>query len=172
MEDFFGEIDKDLHQFLPIFEYHLTDLSTFSDKDIEKLNVIYLMATLLLFKHYDDENYILTEYTKVFVKMEDKIDSDVGENFTTSILVYILKALQLKKRKLNEFAEQLPSKFKDMTMSSYDYLIQLGKKEGQKISILGLLKKFPKMSSEEIAEILNVKVSFVEKVKKEFKKKK
>ena len=81
MEDFFGEIDKDLQRFIPIFEYHLTDLSTFSDKDIEKLEVVYLMATLLLFKHYDDENYILKEYTKVFVKMEDKIDSDVGENF-------------------------------------------------------------------------------------------
>jgi len=37
---------------------------------------------------------------------------------------------------------------------------------------LSLLKKFPKMSNEEIAEILNVKISFVEKVKKEFKNKK
>ena len=67
-----------------------------------------------------------------------------------------------------------------MTMNSYDYLIQLGKKrgikkgikEGQKIVTLSLLKKFPKMSNEEIAEILNVKISFVEKVRKEFKNKK
>ena len=63
-----------------------------------------------------------------------------------------------------------------MTMNSYDYLIQLGEKKGktesQKTATLGLLKKFPKMNNEEIAEILNVNISFVEKIRKEFNKKK
>ena len=61
-------------------------------------------------------------------------------------------------------------------MSTYDMLINEGKKEGEMESemriIASLIKKFPDFDDKEIAEAASVKISLVKKVRKQLDSKK
>lgn len=162
-------------EFIPKFEYLLTDLGDYSDDDITSLNVGYLMNTFLLLKHARDQEYVRQNiYTLLVSGVQPNIES--GKNFVNVFSVYITKTTTFTRKELYQTVEDLPEKIKNIAMSTYDMLINEGKKEGEMESemriIASLIKKFPDFDDKEIAEAASVKISLVKKVRKQLDSKK
>ena len=57
-ESYFGEVEAEMLQFLPSFNYILINLQDYTEKQIRSINDILLQKTLLGFKFYKDKNYL------------------------------------------------------------------------------------------------------------------
>ena len=66
-ESYFGEMDSDLKQYMPIFKYEQINTTNWSDEQIQKLfSLVSLKIGVLVMKHiFDDPNYLINELTNL-----------------------------------------------------------------------------------------------------------
>jgi recombination-promoting nuclease RpnB len=194
LHQLFGEVDEVLLPFLPNFEYHVTNLSDFSDEQLNQLNLGLLYTMMLLFKHRRDWDFVESHATELFVYERLHYNDEVVEIFTKAVFHYLCGVHTKAAESIANLTFKLPPKIKDMAQTIVEQLIEKGEKlglqKGEKLGIqkgkkLGeallkkktlafvtnLLKKFPEWSDEQIAEIANVESVFVKKVRSEINNK-
>ncbi|MCB0582543.1 MAG: Rpn family recombination-promoting nuclease/putative transposase, partial [Phaeodactylibacter sp.] len=69
-EEYFIPLDESLRKYIPGFEYHLTDLSDFSDEEISMLKTGFLANALLILKHAWDKEYFQKNAVLVFSRID------------------------------------------------------------------------------------------------------
>lgn len=86
----FGEVGKVFQDFIPKFDYLLTDLSQYPDKFIVDLKRGFLINSCLAMKHTRDEAYLLENTARIFIYEEQFFENEEGERMLQQILTYIL----------------------------------------------------------------------------------
>lgn len=183
----FKGIEKSLEPYIPHFEFLVTDLSTFSDESLQKMQLGVLMNVLLAFKHHGENEYIRSNFEDLFVHLENYRSAESGRNLMQVLFVYLSKSSNLDHQEMDKLIQSLPEPFKPYIMSTYDKIILEGVKQGVKQGIeqgieqgleLGdkkraftgiknmLVKGF---SIEDIASILEVPLSWVREVQEQIK---
>ena len=168
--DYFLLPNKSLNHFIPNFDYLLTDLSQLSDDDILNLEQGFLLNTLLALKHSRDKKYILENVSNLFIGGEIHITTEQGRQFIRVINTYIFQASSFNEKELNLYHESFPKSLKDIAMSTYDMLINKGKKQGLEegigLVIKSMISKYPDYSDAKIAEMTGVAMAVVAKIRK------
>ncbi len=185
--DYFEGIDETLRRYIPLFMYELTDVNTYTDDVILALNVRFLRNALLLFKYGRNQEFVAENFELFFVtrKEEDTWNPRI-RNFFHKAFVYLILISNFGKREVNKIIQKLPSRIKQIGMSTYEQLIEAGKIEGlEKGEQIGLekaeqirLKKeaaaicrlYQKGSPIQfIADVLDLEESYVREVLKKYK---
>ncbi|MEM6966766.1 MAG: hypothetical protein AAF573_18525 [Bacteroidota bacterium] len=137
----------------------------------------FLVNTLIVLKHSRDKEYYKNYPDRIYVFGKKYAETESGMNFLKLIVLYILKTVKFEQEELNLYLEKLSNQVKDVTMSTYDMLINQGvikgrkegKIEGMEIIIESLIIKFPDYSDKEIADIAGVSEEFVKNVRSKMK---
>ena len=152
LSTYFGGVDADLSRYLPEFEYLLCDISRYSDEQILGFRNKFLATSLFLMKHLENEQRLLAQRERLFVWLEDVSDSEYGANYLQATIVYLFKNLNFRSR---EFYQQLftSSHNNQRAMSTYDYLIEEGRKEGRLEGRLEAVTSFLKVAHQQSIDI-------------------
>jgi predicted transposase/invertase (TIGR01784 family) len=119
MPAYFGSFDPELLRFLPSFDYMLCDISRYSDERILSFQNKFLATSLFLMKHRENEKQLLAQKGRLFVWLDDFIDTETGENYLRTSIVYLLKTSELRSR---DFFSEILSTPDNMT--AYDKLME------------------------------------------------
>lgn len=125
-EDMFKHSDPLLVPFMPSFKYILTDLKKYPDEFINRLRFHFLVNSLLVFKHYKDQDYLKQHFGIFFNFPEDLQDKD----FILSLLVYLFKITEIRGEEIPDLIEEAPKDIKEMIMNTYNNILQKGLEQG------------------------------------------
>ncbi len=127
-EKYFEKIDKDLHKYVPRFDYHLIDISTYSDQQIKDLfDSIELQIGLLIMKNIYNEQKILREITEIFAGINELLQTEQGEQFFETIITYLFYSTDLETSKIVEKMRELSPKAGEKFISTVMRLKMKGK---------------------------------------------
>ncbi len=185
-EDYFDVPDPYLKQFIPSFQYLLTDLSKYTDKELFALEIGFLFSTLLLLKHKRDKDFIKQNHEEIFIFVEKLRNDPISDDFLEIMILYILKTYNMEKQEVIDIVKTLPPKVKLETMSTYDKLIaegvikgkaegkaegkSLGLKQGKLEVALYLLVEV-KMDIAQVAKATDISKTFIQQILTGFDKK-
>lgn len=172
--EYFYLPDEELRRFIPTFEYLITDLTGYSDKELKNIRLGMLGGMLMLLKHSKDKKYIQTKTKEILLFAWRYTPSYLFEIFMKLAVVYISKATPVNKTEFDNIIKSLPPKFGNMT--AYQEIVQTGIEIGEKKGIqlskilfcLRIFQKNPGMSNEEIADMTLLEIEMVKKIKKDF----
>ena len=87
-------------------------------------------------------------------------------NFIQTLLVYLLKTTEFSDKEITDMVNQIPSPINDMTMSSYDVLIEKGIEKGMEKEKVEVIKNLRLEGStiEFIEKIVNVPLNRVRQI--------
>jgi len=193
ISDYFSLQAEQIKQYIPNFDYVLIDLDDYSDDDIMAIETGFLLRSImLLFKHKDDNQFVLQNIKKIFIFVEEDIPKDQKETYFEMVFTYLMEGFTLKIEEVKQVIQKIPNNLKDKAMSTYDMLIQegvvIGEERGlekglekglergrlftEKIeavkSVLNLSLVVPKWSNEKLAGFLHLTPDFIKKVKAGF----
>lgn len=154
---YFGKVDADLIRFLPDFEYLLVNISRYPDEQILNFRNRFLATSLFLMKHRADEERLLAERVRLFVWLEDSTDPGRGSDYLQTAVVYLFRNLNSRKRSFYEQLFASPQNI-DRAMSTYDYLLEEGRKEGRiegRVETVTMLLRSAHEQGMDIAKLLN-----------------
>ncbi len=161
-EHFKGYSDYNL-QFVPQLEYLLIDLNQYSDEEILRLKVNFLVNGLILLKHKLDKDYVFEQKERIFFNILSFIETVDGLAYYKSIFVYLIESMTFEKPELEFLIKNSPNKLKKMAMNTIDLLKQEGREEVVKIAIL----EFPELSDERISKLVDGNLELVKRLRKE-----
>lgn len=169
--EYFPDLPAELRQFVPQFEYVLSNIKKIGDTHILDLKDESLLRALFLaFKHTRDTNYVTAnfiEFLKFYLKNPELKD------FLNQILLYLYHNSDITKEILNDLYENLPSPIKDSTMTTYARIKEEGKIEAKleasRKFVLNLLE-LSDYDVETVARLADVSLDFVLEIKKELEK--
>ncbi len=188
-EEYFEGIDKQLLPFLPSFDYHLEDLSQYTDEEIaQRYNEIKTRTALLLMKNIFNEQLLLNKVRIIFVEGKRIINEETGEQFFTATFYYLFSNIEKGYQEITKEIETITEKGGDIAMTIAMQLreegikegikkgikeglekgLQKGKYENQKETVAKLFTKAG-FTVDEIAEYLDMDKDFVKKILKEAK---
>ena len=76
---------------MPTFDYLLTDMSQWSDEQLEGMSMGIIQQALLLFKHGRDSDYMNQYFQKLFSSLEPYSKKNQYANLIISFSVYIMR---------------------------------------------------------------------------------
>ena len=126
--DYFEGIDENLKQFIPNFNYQLTNLGDFSDEELINMGIGKLLNVFLAMLHIRDLQYIRNNFETIFIAAENYLPD--SENFLHLIFVYLYKNIELSGDEMRNIANTIQSPIKKFAMSTYDSIIDLGIEKG------------------------------------------
>jgi predicted transposase/invertase (TIGR01784 family) len=133
--DYFAGVDQSLFNFIPNFDYLLTDLSLYDDHQIinEMFKREINKAFCLVMKHYHDEDYLENNLYDIFSILSNKINFKSDEkNGIISIVYYIMYNTEIDEKYIKETLEKISPEGGQLIMTTAMKLIHQGKEEGKK----------------------------------------
>lgn len=179
-EEYFPIKDKHFSQFIPKFEYLLTDLSQLEDQRLNTIKMGFLGAALLLMKHNKDGDYIKNQTTDIFLYARKETPEHLFETFIRIAVVYISNASPIEYKDIQHIANNLPPKLDTMVKTAYEQFVEMGEKKGEKkgfkkgievnklFTTLQLFKNFPRIKNDKVALITNLSILEITKIKKQY----
>lgn len=178
--DYFQEIDADLAQFVPQFDYHLTDITKLNFEDIVAMEIRLLANALLSLRYGSDINWVLQNVETLFLGAFDE-NNEYQMNFFATQFVYLIKNNELSDENIDKILEKIPN---TTNMTGYDRIIQrgiaLGIEQGieqgrqavnaKDKSFTSSLIISTDFSDSKIADLVGVTVEYVTQLRKELKK--
>ena len=180
--DLFESLEDGWRAFLPDFKYIYNDLGALADEEIEALDNNFLAASFLTLKHSVEKKWI-EQNAAVLLLLASKEQRGLRRQF----IIYLSGRGEFKEKALNS----LPLSIKQEVMNTLDIYTEKRRKEGFEEGIQKGMEKGIEQGKEEkgfdivenlinklglddqqAAEIAEVPVSFVLKVRKTLRKKK
>ena len=139
------------------------------------LNNNFLKASLLALKHSFEKGWLEANATKLLVW-----SGDAAENLYKGFFVYLVEQGQIESNKILKIMEALPSSIKTKAKNALDYFREEGRKEGlrdgrqeglqeQTEKVVRNLVRASGLADEQIAEMAEVSVDYVFRIRKEMK---
>lgn len=173
----FDELEPELLQFVPDYQYVFHNLGKISDEQIQALNNKFLAAALLAMKHS-----VLKERLSEMIPTILKLASEMDQNLQTSLIVYTFVNSELSEQQIIELITSLPTQIKETVMSTLDIFVEKGRKEGLKEgelkgkiegqqektenAVRNLIKQ-SLLTDEQIASALEVGVNYVSAIRQQ-----
>jgi predicted transposase/invertase (TIGR01784 family) len=180
-KDYLKGMCEEFEPFTPSGLYLLTDLSSMDDEQIKQFRSAFMKTVMLLMKHRQDRQFLLNHLGETLIFVEKFADWENDSVDLKIILLYLNSLPIINQGELSNQIRNLP-KTKNLVMTIYETIEEKGLQKGMekgmekgmqlraKIFIQGLLKKFPTMTDEEIAEIGSIPVESVKKIRLEIQK--
>ena len=132
LSSYFGEqIPEIFKTYLPEFDYVFTHVTAMSDAQILALGKGLLVNAFLMLKHIHSPEYILHNPRVIFVNLTEP---GSPRDFIVAILAYFLKNTELAQEKIQTFIKTLPSALNQTAMSTYEMILEEGRKREREIS--------------------------------------
>ncbi|SEN18308.1 conserved hypothetical protein (putative transposase or invertase) [bacterium A37T11] len=125
LDKLFGELDQSLLGFIPNFAYVYNDIGDTADEVILATGNHFLASSLLLLKHSHDKQWLNDN----FIPLLQMALQGVSIELQQSLLTYYFSRVDLTKEKVIEEIKKLPSNIKNSIMSTYEMLLEEGRKE-------------------------------------------
>ena len=168
-ESYFGEMDSDLKQYMPIFKYEQINTTNWSDEQIQKMfSLVSLKIGVLVMKHiFDDPNYLINELTNLLNGLSQLIETESGKAFFETTVIYFLNATKLN-------PEQLKEKVSEISQNAVEIVetgaMQIINKAMEKVAIdmikdgadNQIISKYTKLNNEQI-EIIRFTIQELQK---------
>ncbi|MEA3496553.1 MAG: Rpn family recombination-promoting nuclease/putative transposase [Bacteroidota bacterium] len=170
-ENYFGQLDNEIQNFIPKFNYELIDTSTYSDNELkEHFDSIELQVGLLIMKNIFDEHKMLEKIGLLSKQINELLQTEEGKHFFDSISVYMLNATKITSDKYKEIMENISTQAKQQFVSTAQKLRFEGIKKGidqekKEIAIKMISKGY---SNKTIIELTDLKENDVENIRKEY----
>ena len=134
-ESYFPKMDPALKAFFPSFDYLLTDLGTFSDKELSEKPLGILHQALLLLKHTRYQKDIKAFFLEIFSSLEPYSEPAQYINLIESYSVYICGVGGIEREIFINLVGQLPANINKRVMTIYEEFIKEGEERGEKRGI-------------------------------------
>ena len=166
----FDNLDEEWKQYLPEFEYIYNDLGTLTDAAVEALNDKFLSASILALKHSFEKEWLESNAIQLLVSA-----AEGPKGLQKGFIIYLYSRGKLEEKILNS----LPEPIKKTIMNTLDIYIEKGRKEGiekgiekgKEEEVRNLVLKLG-LTDKQAAEVAEVSVTFVKKIRTSLKKKK
>ncbi|MEA3496017.1 MAG: Rpn family recombination-promoting nuclease/putative transposase, partial [Bacteroidota bacterium] len=130
-EEYFGNIDNELQNFIPKFDYELIDTSTYSDKELrEHFDNIELQVGLLIMKNIFNEQKMLEQIGHLSEQINELLRTKEGKDFFDSISVYMLNSTEITSDKYRELMETISTQAEQQFVSTAQKLEYRGIEKG------------------------------------------
>ena len=174
LKDLFGDIEPEWQKYVPDFDYIYHNLGEVPDEQLEMLNNNFLKASLLALKHSFERGWLEANATRLLVWSED-----TAENLRKGFIVYFFGQAKLEGNKILKIMETLPSSVRKTVKSTADYFREEGRQQGLQEGLQSLQEQTEKvvrnlvrasgLADEQIAEMAEVSVDYVVRIRKEMK---
>ncbi len=99
-DSYFGEVEAEMLQFLPCFNYILINLQDYSEEQIRSINDILLQKTLLGFKFYKDKNYLNDHIVELLFMGYGKLKNENTYSFIRIFAVYLTAVSNMNRNEI------------------------------------------------------------------------
>ncbi len=124
----FVEYPKSILEYIPTINHMFIGLNTLSTSDIIKIKNGLMAAAVLAQKRRHDPIALVEDLQRIF----ELFPNDYGEgNFFEILLVYIVNVSEIEEKTLSKAIELIPDPLKNNIMTTYQKLIERGKREGR-----------------------------------------
>ena len=130
-DNYFGNIDDELKNFIPKFDYELIDTSTYTDKELkDHFDNLELQVGLLVMKNIFSEHKILEQIRQLSAQINQLLQTKEGQDFFDSISVYMLNSTQIASEKYKKLMETISTQAEQQFVSTAQRLERRGIKKG------------------------------------------
>jgi predicted transposase YdaD len=120
--EYFEEAPEVFYEFIPEFRIIFVNLTGKSDEEILSIRASFLVTTLLLFRHYHDESYLI-ENTELILSSMEKINSNTPKwSLVQALLTYFLANVEQTEEKTQIIYEKIENIMKQKR-TLYDAMI-------------------------------------------------
>jgi predicted transposase/invertase (TIGR01784 family) len=166
-EEYFGELDNEIQNFIPKFNYELIDTSTYSDDELKAhFESIELQVGLLIMKNIFDEQKMLEKLGLLSEQINELLQTQEGRDFFDSITVYMLNATRITSDKYRERMETISAQAEQQFVSTAQRLEYQGIEKGMKKAAVRMISKG--YSNKTIMELTDLKENEVEDIRKQY----
>ncbi len=169
---YFGELDNEIRNFIPKFDYEIIDTSTYSDKELrEHFNNIELQVGLLVVKNIFNEQKMLEQIGYLSDQINELLQTKEGKDFFDSISIYMLNSTEIASDKYRELMETISTQAEKQFVSTAQKLrfegIETGIEKGanrekRKTAMKMIVKGY---SDKIIAELTDLSIREIENIR-------
>ena len=131
---FFDDPDSDFKDFIPEFDYILSDLSQYSDEEIKNnaFQNLFLKTALLVMKNIFDDEKLFDHLKDYFEIIRIYLDEEKGLKFLESVLRYLFYTKdESRQEKLIKIIEEIPVRGEEIAMTIAEKYIRIGREKGK-----------------------------------------
>jgi len=132
--EYFDDYPDILKKFLPIFDYHFTNIMNYEDDEIINRASIPLVNVFLALKYSRNTDAIINLMPLFFDVLSKIIEEERKENFITQSLVYILNVTDMEEKQFFEVIAKIP-KMDVIPGSTLDNLLRPYRVEVEEIRV-------------------------------------
>ena len=156
LKSHYSGIESKFERYIPNFDYHVIDLTQYSDEDILSLRMSFLINSLIAFKHKNDSEYVKQKPERIFHRLELYQNEGATQLFIRSLTVYILSSTNLTRQEMGQIIDTLPKEGRGRIKTTYENIFDDGVEQGFEKGIeQGLEKGIPigKKRGEELSRL-------------------
>ncbi len=127
IDSFFEDFPISIKNHLPLYESIFVSLKAMDESRILSLQNAMLRSALMLQYDANEPEKVL----KNIIRILESLDPYLDTNFLITIFVYTLQTTEVKEQQLKIILKELPNKLNDKVMSTYDMILDRGRKEGK-----------------------------------------
>ena len=144
-DKYFGNIDDNLKNFIPKFDYELIDTSTYTDKELkDHFDNLELQVGLLVMKNIFNEQKMLEQLRQLSAQINELLQTKEGQDFFDSISIYMLNSTQIASEKYKKLMKTISSQAEQQFISTAQQLRFEGIEQGEKQNAIKVAKKLLK----------------------------
>ena len=131
---FFDDPDAHFKDFIPDFDYILTDLSRYTDEEIKNqvFDNLFLKTALLLMKNIYDNEKLFTNLKDYFNLTKIYYEEEKGLKFLEAVIRYLFYTKdENKQEKIVKIIEQIPFRGEEIAMTIAEKYIHIGEEKGK-----------------------------------------
>jgi len=129
MSSYFGDsIPEEFLAYLPSFDYIFTNVTAMNNAQILALGEGLLVNAFLMLKHIHHPAYIIENPQLIFINLAPP---QSPQDFIIVLFAYFLKNTELAQEKIQNFIRTLPAALNQTVMSTYEMILEEGRKEGR-----------------------------------------
>ena len=124
--EFFPDYPKEIHSYLPKFQFEFLSLRATSDEEISSIDNKMVYAALMMQKYRHNLQTLEDILSHLFQSLENYTE----RNFLYTIIVYSLSVTQLSEDRIIEIAAETEENLKNIVMSTYENILEKGIQKG------------------------------------------
>jgi predicted transposase/invertase (TIGR01784 family) len=174
----YGEVPDELARFIPAFDFIVVNLQEKSREEILAMRDFSLLRNIFLaMKRAWDDDFFRKHYRDIVIFVDENVREEILLMLFELTWLFIQHISSLKRKDFMEIATALPQPQEERAKTVIEQFIEegiakgmekgmeKGLEKGMEMSILHILRKQPKMTDAEIADLLEVPVAKVQKLR-------
>jgi len=165
-KNYFDDIDENLEQFLPSFDYLISDLSNYSDDEIQNIfQSMILRTSFLLMKNiFQEDAKILQKLFKIFSELRFIIETEKGVRHFESMMLYLFYNTELDISEIIEKVKSISVKGGEIAMTTAQKIEKLGIEKGLQQVALAMISRGDE--NQAIMAVTNLSLDQIEDLRK------